>query len=743
MISQICAVISCVLFLCRIGGWSAGYYNSVGTKEGWVPTQFISRKNDRSKRRDYKPEDFMDNEDFGEFGIAPRQVKAKEEFFSTTQSFAGFRENIDRQASTIDDVIKDVISLKSTSIGVRILKRMKRNAIQRLSKDGYMNADQIFPLEFDENDLKSFFLNPKKNLNGLGYKGLTTNVNFSSDARLEQTKSEFSTLMKDGKKLKISGEAFGYGALNDDEDDGYEAEIYTFDDLSKYDYTIGGNKQSKSGNLLSSILSDSHLMDDFRKSDEHVLDKINRNVIKVPSMWTPRPPIRTTANKKRKSRWESNEEEDKPKLDESRKYRKLDAAKRAEILGESASSLEREAIELKLKQVKEEQHVKSTSEEPKQEETADRLKKPLIGYFAQKFTQSTNTPLDDYKPGLTKIENLPQTTKSKSEPKEETKSFVGQSNREIYQFHPHKLVCKRFNVPHPYPQYPDVVGVLAMNKSKPNPDSFFPQPTQSTSRSQKVEPVAKKETVPEVIEEFKKPDMNLFKAVFDLSDDDGDLSDIEEIEETVEPMNDAKPIEVNQTVLSKVNPIDLNKEDQKDSISNQTGNEPPRIVFNKAFVKKETSKESKPELAVTKKNVKMSLNLFENEDLGSDEEGLNLLELKKSRKDDEHESFKTIKRKLNKDELRIKAKEEQVDDDPVRRETIDLTVTNKDDLSVTNKDESKDDRSDEDDFVDDFVNEIMKSETSNSHSSSHKKKKKRKEHKKHKKKKHKSGRRSD
>ncbi len=44
------------------GGFSAGYFNTVGSKEGWTPTQFVSSRSNRQKVS-YRPEDFMDEED--------------------------------------------------------------------------------------------------------------------------------------------------------------------------------------------------------------------------------------------------------------------------------------------------------------------------------------------------------------------------------------------------------------------------------------------------------------------------------------------------------------------------------------------------------------------------------------------------------------------------------------------------------------------------------------------------------
>lgn len=61
------------------GGFSAGYWNSVGSKEGWRPAEFKSSRSNR-QAREQKPEDFMDEEDLGSFGIAPQVLRAKDDF---------------------------------------------------------------------------------------------------------------------------------------------------------------------------------------------------------------------------------------------------------------------------------------------------------------------------------------------------------------------------------------------------------------------------------------------------------------------------------------------------------------------------------------------------------------------------------------------------------------------------------------------------------------------------------------
>ncbi|KJR85186.1 G patch domain-containing protein 1 [Sporothrix schenckii 1099-18] len=53
------------------GGWSAGYYNTVGSKEGWTPSSFVSSRTNRHKdsphaAQGFRPEDYMDEEDLAD-----------------------------------------------------------------------------------------------------------------------------------------------------------------------------------------------------------------------------------------------------------------------------------------------------------------------------------------------------------------------------------------------------------------------------------------------------------------------------------------------------------------------------------------------------------------------------------------------------------------------------------------------------------------------------------------------------
>ncbi|RKP25370.1 hypothetical protein SYNPS1DRAFT_7786, partial [Syncephalis pseudoplumigaleata] len=44
-------------------GFSAGYFNTVGSKEGWTPSSFVSSRKQRAQRSDQRAEDYMDEED--------------------------------------------------------------------------------------------------------------------------------------------------------------------------------------------------------------------------------------------------------------------------------------------------------------------------------------------------------------------------------------------------------------------------------------------------------------------------------------------------------------------------------------------------------------------------------------------------------------------------------------------------------------------------------------------------------
>ena len=116
------------------GGFSAGYFNTVGTKEGWTPSSFKSSRSTRiiNETNAQKPEDFMDEEDFSEYGIAPRKFMTKESFTPSDKEVAERKRTINqavdegvlRSAVPGGVPIDDLIVASKVSIGVRLLRNM-------------------------------------------------------------------------------------------------------------------------------------------------------------------------------------------------------------------------------------------------------------------------------------------------------------------------------------------------------------------------------------------------------------------------------------------------------------------------------------------------------------------------------------------------------------------------------------------------------------------------------------------
>ncbi|NXE99065.1 GPTC1 protein, partial [Menura novaehollandiae] len=259
------------------GGFSAGYFNTVGTKEGWTPSAFVSSRQKRADRTILGPEDFMDEEDLSEFGIAPKDITTTDDFASKA------KDRIKEKARQIAGVVAaipgttafdDLIGPSKITVGVELLRKMgwkegqgigprvKRKPCRQkpdptvkiygcalppgLSEGSEDEEDEYQPenVTFAPKDVMPVDLTPKENIHGLGYKGLDpSQALFGVSGRehlnlftggSEETSNLFGNLRHSkGRKLGITGQAFGVGALEEEDDD-----IYATDTLSKYDTVL-------------------------------------------------------------------------------------------------------------------------------------------------------------------------------------------------------------------------------------------------------------------------------------------------------------------------------------------------------------------------------------------------------------------------------------------------------------------------------------------------------------------------
>ncbi|NXP55123.1 GPTC1 protein, partial [Heliornis fulica] len=259
------------------GGFSAGYFNTVGTKEGWTPSAFVSSRQKRADRTVLGPEDFMDEEDLSEFGIAPKDITTTDDFASKAKD--KIKEKARQIAGALAAIpgttaFDDLIGPSKITIGVELLRKMgwkegqgigprvKRKPRRQkpdpgvkvygcalppgLSEGSEDEEDEYQPenVTFAPKDVIPVDLTPKDNVHGLGYKGLDPSqalfgvsgrdhINLFTDGSEDTSKLLGDLRHSKGRKLGITGQAFGVGALEEEDDD-----IYAIETLSKYDTVL-------------------------------------------------------------------------------------------------------------------------------------------------------------------------------------------------------------------------------------------------------------------------------------------------------------------------------------------------------------------------------------------------------------------------------------------------------------------------------------------------------------------------
>lgn len=317
------------------GGFSAGFWNTVGSREGWTPSEFKSSRGEKASHRVQQPSDFMDDEDMGEFGIAPQRIQTTEDFAPSEGRQKTKRKlQLDGAQGPIPGVpvLELVLESCHDKAAVRLLKRMdKRYAAALLEKPKKpsvsateaaedepmetketnqsdetaedMSSEKVYKcdmgpmrrprsdsegsssdeeeLVFDEDEFDTIFENFKINRFGLDYKGLDKGNFFEtvgSEVPIIQNNfnslSSFTMVDQNKKKVTIRGQAFGVGAFEEDDDD-----IYGRDDMTKYDFRL--ENKIDSGSSKSSRYADRGFIGGF--SDASSISRIaTKFVFKVP-----------------------------------------------------------------------------------------------------------------------------------------------------------------------------------------------------------------------------------------------------------------------------------------------------------------------------------------------------------------------------------------------------------------------------------------------------------------------------
>ncbi|KAL8923953.1 MAG: hypothetical protein Q9172_002917 [Xanthocarpia lactea] len=242
------------------GGFSAGYFNTVGSKEGWTPSTFVSsratKKKDVQPVTQQKPEDFMDDED-----IADAEEAKK---LQTAESFAGFGTSAEDVRRT--DVVMDIMKTTGETMGVKLLKRMgwkegqgigpkvRRKAKLDEKDDLGGNGDGAQQIHlFAPEDSKSISLVRKTDRKGLGFEGegrLDHSGPNASSASAEKDGDDDDTAIgalglnrKSKNKKSQARSGFGVGVLNDDGSG--DEDPYSMGPKISYNRVVGGDKKIK------------------------------------------------------------------------------------------------------------------------------------------------------------------------------------------------------------------------------------------------------------------------------------------------------------------------------------------------------------------------------------------------------------------------------------------------------------------------------------------------------------------
>lgn len=241
------------------GGFSAGYFNTVGSKEGWAPSTFVSSRSNRKQDAtpaQQRPEDFMDEEDMAEADEARK--------LQTADTFAGLGSTAEERAQ--HEPFMDVFKTTGETMGMKLLKKMgwregqgvgpkvKRKA--RLHEDHDIDGEpgqetHVFAPE--NSDMISFIR--KNDRKGLGFEGEgklsgshpTASHSVIEDAGVEEEGATgFGAPTTGNEILKKKHErkgAFGVGILNDNGSD--DEDPYHMGPQISYNRIIGGDKKKK------------------------------------------------------------------------------------------------------------------------------------------------------------------------------------------------------------------------------------------------------------------------------------------------------------------------------------------------------------------------------------------------------------------------------------------------------------------------------------------------------------------
>jgi len=227
------------------GGFSAGYYNTVGSKEGWTPSTWVSSRHDRRKDdtelRQSRPEDFMDEEDLADLQQA-QKIETNRDFMGRGGLYMT-SEDRDPLASLFGD--------SKGMMGMQLLKRMGWKPGQgigpKLLRHAKVDVLNVKEYLFAPDETPVYSQKRKTDKFGLGWDcGDRLDVAVSKDRSKTLIKThatESGRIKQNTSRAPDKTAGFGVGVLNatgsDDED------VYELGPKISYNRVVGNDKKKK------------------------------------------------------------------------------------------------------------------------------------------------------------------------------------------------------------------------------------------------------------------------------------------------------------------------------------------------------------------------------------------------------------------------------------------------------------------------------------------------------------------
>ncbi|TPX32795.1 hypothetical protein SmJEL517_g04158 [Synchytrium microbalum] len=222
------------------GGFSAGYYNSVGSKEGWAPSQFKSSRGEKGGSNPgnatARPEDFMDEEDLQELADS-KKIAATDEFdvlggtereLQRRRAVASSQMNQSAVGPLPTKVIADLIGPSTDPIGIKLLRQMGWREGQgvgaRVARSGETEDIHATNVLFAPKDSTLISYEQKTNVFGLGFDPYKNAQEFTSrDMQIDEETEETPEPRRGQFGMKGG---FGTGMFDEDDEIGGDDDVY-------------------------------------------------------------------------------------------------------------------------------------------------------------------------------------------------------------------------------------------------------------------------------------------------------------------------------------------------------------------------------------------------------------------------------------------------------------------------------------------------------------------------------------